>query len=157
MLDEDLFKNININKENIVFYNTVGTNLDDECKRIDSFINQNPITFSIMGVGMNGHIGLNEPGDEVKDYGSVVKLSEKTKEVATKYFNEEIAITEGITLGLEQIVRANKTIVVITGDHKKHIVKEIFENSKANLPAQVLMGHEHIDFYIDKAASALLS
>ncbi|MFV0519568.1 MAG: 6-phosphogluconolactonase [Lachnospirales bacterium] len=156
MLNDDLFKNIDLPKENIVFYKTVNSDLNKECERIDNFIKRNPITFTLMGVGMNGHIGLNEPNDIIRNYSSVVNLSEKTKEVAVKYFNEDVKIEEGITLGLEQIISAKRTIVIITGEHKKNIVKEIFENGNANLPAQVLLGHNHIDFYIDKAAGQLL-
>ncbi len=157
MLNKDLFNSIKLNEKNIVFYETVDSNLDEECRRIDEFIESNPITFSLMGVGMNGHIGLNEPNDEVRGFSSVVKLSDKTKEVATKYFDEVVELSEGITLGLKQIIKAKRTIVVITGEHKSNIVKEIFENKDANLPAQTLLGYEHIDFYIDEDAAKLLS
>lgn len=156
MLNKDLFKRINLKDEQIVFFETVDTDLAAECKRIDEFISNNPMTFTLMGVGMNGHIGLNEPGDLIKDCSSVVNLSDKTKEVAQKYFEKGQVLEQGITLGLQQILEAKRTIVVITGEHKKHIVKEIFVNKSANLPAQSLLGFEHIDFYIDESAAELL-
>ncbi|MFV0502376.1 MAG: 6-phosphogluconolactonase [Lachnospirales bacterium] len=157
MLNEDLFKNIILKKENIIFFETVNKNLKEECKRIDDFITKNPITFSLMGVGINGHIGLNEPMDTIKNFSSIVELSDKTKETATKYFKEKINITHGITLGLGQIIKAKKTIVVITGIHKKEIVKEIFEGEKNTLPAQALLDYQHIDFFIDETAGSLLT
>ena len=62
MLNQDLFNKINLNAGQVMFYDATVSNLKEECQRIDDFIKTHPITFSLMGVGMNGHIGLNEPG-----------------------------------------------------------------------------------------------
>lgn len=155
MLEHDLFQHLPLKKEQITFFETVDCDLTKECKRIDDFIKENPITFSLMGVGMNGHIGLNEPGTKVIGNSSVIPLSAKTKEVAQKYFKEPVALEKGITIGLKQVIESERVIVVITGEHKKEIVKEIVENQN-QLPAQMLLEYEHIDFYFDINAAALL-
>lgn len=157
MLEADLFKHLPLEENQIVFFETVDCDLEAECKRIDAFIEKNPITFSLMGVGMNGHIGLNEPMCAVKNYSSVVPLSEKTKEVAQKYFEGDVVLADGITLGLAQVIESQRVIVVMTGGHKKEIAKEVIENLSAHLPAQALLGYEHIDFYFDQEAASLLS
>ncbi|WP_429149792.1 6-phosphogluconolactonase [Anaerotaenia torta] len=156
MLREDLFQYLPLSKEKIIFFDTVNNNLAEECKRIDTYIKEKPITFSLMGVGMNGHIGLNEPGAPIKDHSSIVPLSDTTKRVSQKYFAESTPVEEGITLGLQQIINSERVLVVVTGSHKKDIIKEILENPKAHLPAQELLGYEHIDFYIDKDAAQLI-
>ena len=156
MLNRDLFQKINLADEQIIFYDGTTSDLEAECGRIDHFIEKHPITFSLMGVGMNGHIGLNEPGFPVLDHSSVVELSDITKEVAQKYFDKETPLKQGITLGLKQIINSKRVIVVITGEHKAKIVKEIFMNIDAKLPAQELLGYEHIDFYLDEAAAKYL-
>jgi len=156
MLNQDLFKKIVLGSEQIIFFDGTASNLKTECQRIDDFIKKNPITFSLMGVGINGHIGLNEPGFPVLDHSSVVELSETTKTVAQKYFDEETILTQGITLGIAQIIDSKRVIVVITGAHKAEIAKEIFANPDAKLPAQKLLGYEHIDFYLDEAAAKYL-
>jgi 6-phosphogluconolactonase/glucosamine-6-phosphate isomerase/deaminase len=109
-----------------------------------------------MGVGMNGHIGLNEPGIDVREYSSVVPLSETTKKVGQKYFETPTVLEEGITLGLGQIIKSERVIVVLLGSHKAEIVKKIVEETELNLPAQALLGKAHIDFYLDKEAAKLL-
>lgn len=157
MLNQDLFQYLPLKKEQVVFFNTVQTDLTEECNRVDSFIEKNPITFSLMGVGMNGHIGLNEPGQSIKDYSSIVPLSDTTKKVAQKYFGESQVLTDGITLGLQQIINSKRVVVVITGLHKKEIVKKILENKEAQLPAQALLGYDHIDFYLDRDAVSLMN
>ncbi|MCR2822945.1 6-phosphogluconolactonase [Lederbergia panacisoli] len=153
MLNKDLFSLLQLDEEQIQFFNGTSQDIQEECVRIDKFIEEQPITYSLMGVGMNGHIGLNEPGCPLLDHSSVVKLSETTKLVAQKYFNQPTDLEEGITLGLEQIINSKRVVVVITGEHKASIVKEIFSNQEMKLPAQELLGYEHIDFYLDAAAA----
>lgn len=156
MLDTDLFKHLNMLDEQIVFYDGTG-DLTLECARVDEFIEKNPMTFSLMGVGMNGHIGLNEPGFVDLDKSSVVGLSPTTKTVAQKYFDEPTVLEEGITLGLFQIIKSERVLVVITGAHKADIVKKIIEDKDATLPATRLLGFEHITFYLDEAAASKLT
>jgi glucosamine-6-phosphate deaminase len=153
MLNEDLFSLIELDEKQIEFFNGVAENLQNECQRIDQFILENPITFSLMGVGMNGHIGLNEPGSAVLDHSSVIPLSETTKKVAQKYFDVPTILSKGITLGLKQIIESSRVIVAITGEHKASMVKQLVERPEAKLPAQELLGYQHIDFYIDQAAA----
>ncbi|AZN38763.1 6-phosphogluconolactonase [Paenibacillus albus] len=156
MLNQDLFSLIPLASEQIEFFDGTADDLAQECSRIDRYIEQYPITFSLMGVGMNGHIGLNEPGCPVLDYSSVVELSATTKEVAQKYFHERTVLSEGITLGLGQVIRSRRVITVITGERKAEIVREIFRNPAALLPAQALLGYDHIDFYLDSQAAKYL-
>ncbi|MCJ8007449.1 6-phosphogluconolactonase [Lederbergia wuyishanensis] len=153
MLNKDLFSLLQLEKDQIEFFDGTSQNLQEECARIDHFIENNPITFSLMGLGMNGHIGLNEPGSPVLNNSSIVKLSETTKTVAQKYFDQPTHLEEGITLGLKQIINSKRVVVAITGEHKAEIVKEIIENQEAKLPAQELLGYDHIDFYLDADAA----
>ncbi len=153
MLNKDLFSPLELRNSQIEFFNGTASNLQNECHRIDKFIENNPITFSLMGVGMNGHIGLNEPGCSVLDHSCVVDLSEKTKIVAQKYFNQPTLLEKGITLGLGQILKSKRVLVVMTSVRKAEIAKEIIMNPGAQLPAQVLLGHDHIDFYLDREAA----
>ncbi|MDP4171079.1 MAG: 6-phosphogluconolactonase, partial [Bacillota bacterium] len=157
MLNKDLFSLVGLQEQQICFFDGTAEDLDEECSHIDEAIKQNPITFSLMGVGMNGHIGLNEPGSKVIDYSTVVDLSEKTKEVAQKYFNQQTNLEKGITIGLKQVIDSKRVIVAITGAHKAEIVKEIFASGEKTLPAQQLLGFDHIDFYLDAAAAKHLN
>lgn len=156
MLNQDLFSLIPIESDRIEFFDGTQLDLQAECARIDRYIERYPITFSLMGVGMNGHIGLNEPGYPVLNHSSVVELSATTREVAQKYFDRPTALTQGITLGLGQVAASGRVIVAITGARKAGIVREILRNPDAKLPAQQLLGHGHIDFFLDKEAAAAL-
>ncbi|WP_027094082.1 6-phosphogluconolactonase [Cohnella thermotolerans] len=156
MLNRDLFSLLPLKPDQIAFFDGTNPDLQQECDRIDRFIEQHPITFSLMGVGMNGHIGLNEPGQPVLSRSSVVDLSATTRDVAQKYFHKPTVLEKGITLGLGQIAASRRVIVAITGGRKAGIVREIFMNPEARLPAQELLDCDHIDFFLDQAAAASL-
>lgn len=156
MLNDDLFSKVPLDEAAIEFFDGTKEDLQAECARIDRYIEANPITFSLMGVGMNGHIGLNEPGSPVLDASSVVELSETTRVVGQKYFHASAKLEQGITLGLGQVIRSKRVIVAITGERKADIVREIFGNPQAKLPAQELLGFDHIDFFLDAQAAKYL-
>jgi len=157
MLDEDLFKHLPIDKEQIHFFDTMVADLEGECQKADEFLKKHKISYSLMGVGMNGHIGLNEPDALIKDYCSIVELSEITKDVAPKYFKEKVVLEEGITLGIKQIIDSKRVVVAIFGKHKASIVKKIIEeNTTEDIPAKTFLGHSHIDFFLDEDAAGLL-
>jgi glucosamine-6-phosphate deaminase len=153
MLYEDLFSLVPMDSSQIAFFDGTKADLQQEILRIDRYIEEHPITFSLMGVGMNGHIGLNEPGCPILDRSSVVDLSATTRDVAQKYFRKRTVLEKGITLGLAQIVRSQRVVVAITGDRKAEIVREIFTHPEAKLPAQELLGYAHIDFFLDSNAA----
>ncbi|WP_409273718.1 6-phosphogluconolactonase [Neobacillus sp. SCS-31] len=156
MLNQDLFSHLELEPGQIEFFDGTADDLQEECSKIDSFIEEHPITFSLIGVGMNGHIGLNEPGCKVLGHSSVVDLSETTKTVAQKYFIQPTELEKGITLGLRQIAESKRAIVAITGERKAEIVQKIALLKERKLPAQELLGYEHIDFYLDRAAAKYL-
>lgn len=153
MLNQDLFSLIPLDPRQIEFFDGTAPDLEQECLRIDRFIDRHPITFSLMGIGMNGHIGLNEPGCPILDHSCVVDLSETTRTVAQKYFRQPAALDKGITLGLGQVADSKRVVVAVTGERKAGIVREIFTNPEAKLPAQELLGYEHIDFFLDSEAA----
>lgn len=153
MLHRDLFSHVSLDDGQIAFFDGMSSDLQQECARIDQFIAGHPITFSLMGVGMNGHIGLNEPDCPVLARSSVVELSETTKKVGQKYFGKPALLEQGITLGLSQIIDSKRVIVAITGERKADIVRELFTNPSAQLPAQELCGYSHIDFFLDAEAA----
>nr|WP_284286331.1 6-phosphogluconolactonase [Alicyclobacillus fastidiosus] len=65
-------------------------------------------------------------------------------------------LEKGITIGLNQVIRSKRVIVVMTGERKADIARKVFSNSEYRLPAQELLGHDHIDFFLDKDAAKYL-
>jgi glucosamine-6-phosphate deaminase len=154
-LKKNLFDYIDIKSENICFFNGETNDLENECSLSDRFIKKNNgIDMMLLGVGMNGHIGLNEPGTSFDDHSHIVKLDEVTKTVGQKYFSENTILSRGITLGMKHVMETKTVILQISGQKKSNIVKRLLEIDVTNeFPASLLKQHSNSFLLIDSAAS----
>ena len=72
----------------MTLFNTDADDLEAECRKIDQVIFDNGgIDFMLLGLGMNGHLGLNEPGADFHNYAHMMGLRDVTKSVSQKYFS----------------------------------------------------------------------
>src|SRR5699024_7835024 len=114
-MKEKLFNGIDIEKENTHITNGVAEDLNQEAidyeeKLADAGI----IDLQILGIGLNGHIGFNEPGSDVKSRTQVVDLAKTTIEANARFFNSMDDVpTEAITMGIGTIMEARKIILLV--------------------------------------------
>ena len=123
--------------------------LEEELHKLDVFLQEHPIDVMILGLGMNGHLGLNEPAEELVLQAHRVRLSEVTKGhdmVKGKVLNE------GFTIGLQGIFQARKVLMLVSGDRKQQAY-EAFMSQKitTKVPASLLWLHSDCVTIIDKA------
>ena len=158
MLYDDFFSPMKFRTDQINIFDGLSKNLDVDIKNINQIVEELGIDFVLLGIGMNGHIGLNEPGFNPDEKAHVVELSDMTKKVMAKYFDQKINLQQGITLGFSQLLSAQKIILMATGERKAKIVKEIINSEPNNsLPASMFKQSEHESFFfIDEAAGAKL-
>ena len=158
MLYDDFFTPMALRQDQISIFNGLSENLNDEIKKANRIVEELGIDFTLLGIGMNGHIGLNEPGFNPALNASIVSLSDITKIVMTKYFGGKSGLSEGITLGFAQLLNARKIVLMATGERKAKIVKQIIDSSPNNqLPASLLKISAHqTEFYLDAAAAKKL-
>ena len=159
MLNKDLFKPLHIKEEKICCFNGNTTNTDDECNRIENFIHQHKtIDVAIVGLGMNGHVGLNEPGTSAQLYSHVSNIHPVTNTVGQKYFSKPQALTQGITLGIATLMQAQNLILVVSGQKKANILKQAIEGEVTEeVPASLLRNHPKFYIYADREAASLLT
>ncbi len=157
-LKKHLFDHIDFPDENLCFFDGEAADLEGECNKIDEFIRENgPIDMVLLGVGMNGHLGLNEPGTPFDLYSHIVKLDDVTKKVGQKYFTDEIKLTSGISLGLKSIMEAKTVILQLNGEKKAKIVKQLIEGEiSPDFPASAIKSHVNSFLLLDKEASKYL-
>lgn len=157
-LRQNIFDHIGIADARIRLFDGKAEDLAGECAQIERFIRDHGgIDYMLLGVGMNGHLGLNEPGTEENSGARVVKLDGVTKTVADKYFKQKPKLSEGVTLGIKNIKEAKTVQVLITGAKKSAIVKRIADTQATGaLPATLIKGLDHVEFVIDKQAASLL-
>ncbi|MEM1483497.1 glucosamine-6-phosphate deaminase [Oscillospiraceae bacterium PP1C4] len=156
-LTRSLFTPIGIGHHQICLFNPRTPDTAAECARVETYIAQcGGIDYILLGMGMNGHLALNEPGDSFENGAHEVKLSQTTKEIAPKYFPAGIPPLErGITLGIKNILAAKVLHLTIFGAHKKGVVQQLMNNPVSeDFPASVLKNCDHAVVVFDKAAFA---
>lgn len=157
-LKKQFFDHIDMKPENLCFFDGESTDLLNECKKTDEFIKKfGPVDMILLGLGMNGHLGLNEPGTSFSLYSHVVDLDETTKIIGQKYFSGKINLTKGITLGLKHIMESKTVILQVSGGVKAKLTKRFAESDVSpDFPASILKTHPGAFLLLDKQASALL-
>ena len=158
-LETCVFKPLNINASNIYLFDALSTDLENECRKMDKVIKEkNGIDLMLVGVGMNGHIGFNEPGIPANKYAHVVDLDNTTQTVGQKYFTASATLKQGITLGLQHFLESKRVIMLVNGSKKAAVMKQALETEiSINVPAGIIRVHPNGLVMMDKDAAALLA
>ncbi|WP_435355155.1 glucosamine-6-phosphate deaminase [Emticicia sp. SJ17W-69] len=158
IVEENLLKPLKIGPKQYTFFDSISNDLQAECERVDKLLfEKGGADLIIVGVGVNGHIGLNEPGTSFDNYCHVSDLAEITITVGQKYFTENTTLTQGITIGLKHLLEAKSAILIATGERKADILKETVEQEpNTELPATVFKLHSNSYIWLDEAAAKLI-
>ena len=158
-MDEHFFLPLAVDADRIHFFDGAAPDLEEECRKIDQFVREKEgIDLMMVGLGMNGHIGLNEPGVDFNLYSHLSELAEDTKEVAKKYFRKAVSLTYGITLGPRHLLEAKVAVLIASGSGKAVSVASTIEGEVTpDLPASIFQRHQNAYVYLDKNAASMLS
>jgi len=157
-LDQQLFNPLKIDKNKIAFFNGKAQFPREECRKVDNTILAlNGIDLAIVGLGMNGHVGMNEPGISPALHSHVAEIDHITQEVGQKYFKEKKEISGGLTLGIANLMEAKSVMLMVNGSKKASILKQVLEDDiSEKLPASFLRNHPNFSVYADAEAASLL-
>jgi glucosamine-6-phosphate isomerase len=156
-LKKHLFDHIDYSEENLCFFDGESSNLKLECDKTDNFIKKNgPIDMILLGAGMNGHLGLNEPGTSFDLYSHIVNLDETTRIVGQKYFSGKVELA-GISIGIKYIMEAKTVILQMNGLKKAEVVRKLIDSKiSPSFPASALKAHDNSYLILDKEAAKYL-
>lgn len=146
--------------ERITRFDIHAEDLAVACKAVDEVIfAHGGIDVMLLGVGMNGHLGLNEPNSDFSLYSKVVQLDHTTMQVGQKYFEGGMALTRGITLGVRHMFDAGLVILQAGGLHKAEIIEKVYRTPPTEeIPATVMKLLPHGVVVLDRdAASKVIS
>jgi glucosamine-6-phosphate isomerase len=157
-LRQTMFTPLNIPENNLHFFNALSVDPQAECDKMNAVIrDQGGIDLMVIGIGMNGHIGFNEPGESLQQYAHVVELDETSKIVGQKYFKESTTLTTGITLGLSHMLESRQAILIANGLKKSGIIRKMIEEEVGpHLPASAIRRHANGFVMLDEDAATLL-
>ncbi|HYJ38188.1 MAG TPA: glucosamine-6-phosphate deaminase, partial [Chitinophagaceae bacterium] len=130
-------------KDQVHLFDALSTHLQKECREMDEFIlSRGGIDLMLVGIGMNGHIGFNEPGSSFDNYSHVADLDETTVRVGQKYFSGPMELEKGITIGLKHLMESRKLILMANGINKAGVISKATEGTvNATFPASVVQLH----------------
>lgn len=155
----NFFDHININPANTNVPDGLAADPQAECKWYNQVIrNMGGIDIQILGMGRNGHIGFNEPGNAFELETHVVDLAPSTIEANARFFASRDEVPrQAMTMGIKSIMMARKILLVISGEDKADIVKEAFAGPiTPQVPASILQLHPYVTLVGDRPALSKL-
>jgi galactosamine-6-phosphate isomerase len=158
-LNNDLLKPLHASEKKVCFFDGNAKNIQNEIDKTELFIKEHSgIDIAIVGLGMNGHVGMNEPGTDSALYSHISEIDPITQKVGQKYFKKKQNLTRGITLGIANLMETRKVILLVSGSKKAEIVQKVLEEEISELvPASFLRRHKNFSVYLDEEAAVVLS
>ncbi|NLM05974.1 MAG: glucosamine-6-phosphate deaminase [Tissierellia bacterium] len=155
-MNEYLFNKVDININNT--YVPIGKEegIEEACKEYEELIAKHgPVDIQLLGVGEDGHIAFNEPGEYLHANTNVTVLAQETREVNSRFFNsvEEVP-TKAITMGMGTILKAKRIVLIANGEKKRAVMERLFADDtvSTDFPISFLKLHPDATIICDRAA-----
>ena len=152
---DKLFQHIDIQRENTHFPDGNAPDPKAECARYDKLLaDLGPVDLQLLGIGHNGHIAFNEPGDSFIPNTHLVELDQSTIEANKRFFESEADVPrKALTMGLGSLLSARAALLLVSGKEKAEILREsLFGPITPKVPASILQFHPNLTVIADDAA-----
>ena len=146
-MNKNLFEHINIDINNTYVPNGCAVDLAGEGRKYDDHIAElGGIDLQLLGIGLDGHIGFNEPDKYFVKSTHVVDLHESTIKANSRFFaNIDEVPKKAITMGMVSIMQAKKILLIASGKEKRDILEKAFYGPiTPEIPASILQLHPDI-------------
>ena len=154
-MNHNLFDHVNIKKERTYVPDGLEKDSETACKKYDEIIDYvGGIDLQILGLGHNGHIGFNEPGNYFEKTTHCVDLTESTIEANKRFFDrEEDVPRQAYTMGIQTIMKAKMILLLVSGEVKAQILHDVICGPiTPNVPASILQMHPNVIVIADEDA-----
>ena len=159
-MNHHLFSRINIDMRNTNLPDGMAKDEIAEGERYEAAIRDcGGIDLQLLGIGPNGHIGFNEPGEAFELETHCVDLTPETIEANKRFFdgNVDLVPKQAYTMGIKTIMQARKVLMVANGKGKAEIVKKAFFGPVTpEVPASILQMHPDFTLVGDEEALSLI-
>lgn len=154
-MNDHLFSKVNVDPKRTFLPDGTEPDSAKACEDYNRVIESvGGVDLQLLGLGHNGHIGFNEPGDIFKAKTHCVDLTETTVQANKRFFASiDDVPRQAYTMGIQTIMQAKKILVVVSGADKAGIVKEAFFGAiTPKVQASVLQLHSDVIVVADEAA-----
>lgn len=153
MLQRDLLDLLDVAPRALHCLDVAAVDREAETARYDALVHEGGLDLTLLGLGMNGHLGLNEPGSTADAPTRFVPLSEATMRSAAAY-GGDARPQWGATLGLATILASREIWLLVTGTHKAEILQRVLTGPIGpDVPATYLREHPNTVVLADAAAA----
>ncbi len=153
-MNENFFNHVDIDLNNTNVPNGL-LDADESCREYNLALQEYEIDIQVLGIGSNGHIAFNEPGTSFSSVTHKVDLKEKTIQDNARFFASIDEVPkQAVTMGLANIMKAKKIILIATGEHKAEALRQmILGEITEELPASILQFHPNVVILTDREAA----
>ena len=159
-MQENLFDHISIKPENTIVPDGLAADIPAMCEAYERKIEDwGGVDIQLLGIGHDGHIGFNEPGEAFELETHCVDLTQETIEANKRFFdgNVDLVPKQAYTMGIKTIMQARKVLMVVNGTGKAEIVKKAFFGPVTpEVPASILQMHPDFILVGDEEAFSLI-
>ena len=156
---ENLFDHIDIDLGRTNIPNGLAENPEEECRRYDALLESiGYADVQLLGIGHNGHIGFNEPADELIRGTHLTALTPDTIEANARFFASEDDVPKhALTMGIQSVFKARKILLLANGKNKAEAIKAMIQgNVTTSCPATLLCLHPDVTVICDEDAYSLV-
>lgn len=159
-MQQHLFDNINIKPENTRLPDGLADDIPAMCAEYDeTIIKWGGIDLQLLGIGHNGHIGFNEPGEVFTLKTHLVQIAARTRMANARFFEGDAqkVPAQAVTMGIGNIMGARKILLMVSGASKARILRRsLFGDVTPKVPASVLQLHPDVTVIADREAAACI-
>lgn len=158
-MNKNLFSKIDILPENTNVPNGAAADPAAECARYDALIESlGGVDMQLLGIGHDGHIGFNEPGESFVPGTNCVALTPRTVEANARFFESADEVPKfALTMGIRAIMQAKEILMVVNGADKAEILERAFFGPVTPaVPASILQLHPNVILCADASALAVI-
>jgi len=159
-MNTNLFDHVNINKSRTFVPDGLEPDSAKACGIYNEIIRrEGGIDLQLLGLGHNGHIGFNEPGEAFEKETHCVDLTESTIEANKRFFASEDEVPrQAYTMGIKTIMQAKKILVIVSGESKAKILRDcLYGPITPAVPASILQLHNDVTIVADQGALSMIS
>ncbi len=152
---KNLFDRVNLKSENVHLPDGRIQDSNEACRSYNEMLAKiGPQDLQLLGLGRNGHIGFNEPGEAFSKNVHCVELTKSTVEANQRFFEAGKSVpTHAYTMGILSILKARKILVVASGEEKADAVHKVFFGEVTpEVPGSILQLHDDVILVCDEGA-----
>ncbi|RKH71550.1 glucosamine-6-phosphate deaminase [Corallococcus aberystwythensis] len=157
-MDRHLFRHVNLSTERIHFFDGCAPDAEAECARYDAALAAaGGLDLLLLGVGPNGHIAFNEPGEVLTAASHRARLSRETRLSHVMAFGDDPSKVPmaALTLGMAAVLQARKVVVLAFGVNKAAAVTAMVHGPLTpRWPASFLQLHRDVELWLDTGAAS---